>query len=140
MSVRTAGARTPLVAGHPRLHELTRFGAVGALSTVIYLGAYGAGLLAGTGFVLAAVAAFLISAVCGYVLHDRWTFRTNAATRIGLARWLALQGTVLVLNVVALAALVTQLGFDRFVAQVILLPLIPLLTYVLSRRHVFGAA
>lgn len=138
MSTLPARGRGP-GAGRARVLEIARFGAVGALSTLTYLAVYGAALLAGVAFVLAAVAGFAVSALCGYLLHDRWTFRTRTPTRAGLARWLLLQGTVLALNIGALAALVTQVGLQRFVAQAILLPLLPPTTYLLSRRHVFGA-
>jgi putative flippase GtrA len=122
-----------------RALELARFGAVGASSTLLYLAVYGGAVLAGAPFVLAALGAFALSASCGYLLHDRWTFRTNAATRGGLSRWLVLQGCVLGVNVLALWALVTQAHVDRLVAQLVLLPLLPLTTYLLSRRRVFGA-
>jgi len=117
-----------------------RFGAVGASSTLVYLTAYAGVVLAGAPFVVAALAAFLLSAGLGYLVHDRWTFRTRAASPGGLVRWLLLQGTVLALNLLALWALVVQAGLDRLVAQVILLPLLPLTSYLLSRRCVFGAA
>ena len=126
--------------GGVRVLELARFGAVGASSTVVYLAVYGGAVLAGVPYIAAALLAFVMSAASGYLLHDRWTFRTNTPTRAGLARWLVLQGTVMGLNLLALWALVTQAGVDRFLAQVVLLPLLPLTTYLLSRRRVFGAA
>jgi putative flippase GtrA len=134
----SAGARRAAV--RLRCLELLRFGAVGASSTLLYLAVYCGAVLAGAPFVLAALCAFALSACCGYLLHDRWTFRTNAATRAGLRRWLALQGCVLGVNVLALWAFVTQAHADRLAAQLILLPLLPLTTYLLSRRRVFGAA
>jgi len=126
------------IAGWPRI-EFVRFAAVGASSTLLYLGVYACAVLLGAPFGLAAAAAFTVSGVYGYLMHDRWTFRTNAPTRRGLARWLALQGSVLGLNVLGLWALVRHAGVDRLLAQVILLPLIPCATYLLSRRRVFAA-
>jgi putative flippase GtrA len=120
--------------------ELVRFGAVGASSTVLYLAVYSCAILTRVPFGLAACAAFSVSGIYGYLMHDRWTFRTNAPTRRGLARWLILQGCVLGLNLLALWALVRQAGVERLLAQVILLPLIPIVTYLLSRRRVFAAA
>jgi putative flippase GtrA len=139
MSVPMAG-HAGRTAGWLRVLEFVRFGAVGASSTILYLAVYGGGVLVGVPFILAALAAFVLSAVCGYLLHHRWTFRTNAPTRRGLARWLMLQSTVLGCNLLALWALVVQAGIDRLLAQVLLLPLLPLATYLLSRRRVFGAA
>jgi len=71
-------------------------------------------------------------------MHDRWTFRTNVPTRVGLARWLVLQVSVLGLNLLALWGLIRQVGLDRLVGQVILLPLIPCASYLLSRRRIFA--
>lgn len=119
---------------------MLRFGLVGVSSTLLYFAVYSVGVLLGVAFALAAVAAFVISAACGYLLHDRWTFRANAASGAGLARWLALQGTVLGLNLLALWGLVQGAGLHRIVAQFALLPLIPLATYFMSRRRIFGAA
>ncbi|MEA2371231.1 MAG: hypothetical protein QOH12_1625 [Solirubrobacteraceae bacterium] len=118
--------------------EFVRFGAVGASSTVLYLAAYAGALTLGAPFGLAAVGAFVLSGVYGYTMHDRWTFRTRAASRAGLARWLILQVSVLGLNLLALWGLVRQLGVDRLVAQVVILPLIPCATYLLSRRRIFA--
>ena len=133
-----AADRPGRTAGWLRLLEFLRFGAVGASSTMIYLGVYGAAILAGVPFALAALAAFVISAVWGYLLHDRWTFRTHTPTRGGLVRWLILQSAVVALDIAALWALVTQAVAGPFLAQVDLLPLLPLKTYRLSRRRVFG--
>jgi len=119
--------------------EFLRFAAVGASSSLFYLAVYGAAVLAGVPFALAALAGFLLSAVCGYLLHDRWTFGTKTPTSGGLARWLILQGSVLALNILALWVLVSQARVDRLLAQVLLLPLLPLTTYLLSRRRVFAA-
>lgn len=127
-------------AGWGRLFELVRFGAVGASSAVLYLALYTVAVLAGMPYVPASILGFIPAVVSGYLLHDRWTFRTNTPTRGGLARWLALQGTVAGLNTLALWLLVTQAGLNRIVAQLLVLPFLPPATYVLSRRRVFGAA
>jgi putative flippase GtrA len=118
--------------------EFVRFGAVGASSTALYLAVYAGALVVGVPFGLAAVGAFVLSAVYGYTMHDRWTFRTNVPTRVGLARWLVLQVSVLGLNLLALWGLIRQVGLDRLVGQVILLPLIPCASYLLSRRRIFA--
>jgi len=122
----------------PRFAELVRFLAVGASSTVLYFAVYSAGILLGVPFGLAALSGFCVSAVYGYLVHERWTFRTKAASSVGLTRWLLLQGSLIVANVAALWLLVHRAGLDRIVAQLVILPLIPLLSYALSRRHVYG--
>jgi putative flippase GtrA len=128
--------RAPL-ALRERVAELIRFGIVGGLSTVIYLGVYSGLIRAGGGFALAALVAFAASTTSGFFLHHRFTFRTNAPTGGGMARWLALQGTVIGINIGLLAVLVHAAGLDRILAQIVLLPVIPLLTFLASRRLVF---
>ena len=132
----TAPARR---AGLDRAFEVVRFVAVGATSTVLYLALYGGLVLGGVPFLLASILGFLPVVVYSYLVHDRWTFRTKAATHGGLGRWLLLQGTMLGLNSLALWALVVQADVNRLLAQLILLPFLPPTTYVLSRRRVFGA-
>gem|GEM_PF-5586576 len=120
-----------------RIAELARFLAVGASSTLLYFAVYSGAILLGVGFALAAVLGFAVSAVYGYFVHERWTFRTNAASRDGLSRWLLLQGSLIVSNVAALWVLVHQAGMQRIVAQLLILPFIPLVSYALSRRLVY---
>jgi putative flippase GtrA len=120
-----------------RFGELIRFGMVGGLSTLIYLGVYSGLVWAGVGFALAALVAFAASTTSGFFLHHRYTFRTDSPTAGGMARWLSLQGTVIGIDIALLAMLVHAVGLDRILAQVVLLPLIPLLTFFASRRLVF---
>jgi putative flippase GtrA len=123
-----------------RLAELIRFGLVGGLSTLIYLGLYAATIWAGGGFALAALIAFAASTTSGYLLHHRFTFRTGDPTAGGWVRWLALQGTVIGMDIALLALLVHGAAVDRIVAQIVLLPVIPLVTFLASRRLVFRPA
>jgi putative flippase GtrA len=120
-----------------RATELIRFGLVGGLSTLVYLGLYAAVIGVGGGFVLAALIAFALSATLGFFLHHRFTFRVDGPTANGMARWLLLQGTVVGVNIALLALLVHRADLNRIVAQIILLPVIPLLTFVASRQLVF---
>jgi len=116
-----------------------RFVLVGASSTILYLAVYAGAVRAGVPYVLASMMAFLPVVVYGYLVHDRWTFRTKTPTGRGLARWLMLQSTVFGLNALWLWGLVAQAGVGRLLAQILLLPLLPPTTYLLSRRRVFGA-
>lgn len=120
-----------------RVTELIRFGMVGAFSTLVYLGLYAAIIGVGGGFVLAALTAFVLSATIGFVGHHRFTFRADVPAASGMARWLALQSMVVGVNIALLAVLVHGADLNRIVAQVILLPVIPLLTFVASKQLVF---
>jgi putative flippase GtrA len=124
-----------------RFFELVRFGLVGGFSTVLYFAVYSGLSLAGAPLGVASLGGFAVSISFGFVLHHRFTFKTGATNdRVGFVRWVILQASVLLLNLGALSLLVHQAGLDRIVAQLILLPLIPLLTFFLSRRLVFKPA
>ncbi len=120
-----------------RVAELARFGLVGASSALLYFAIYAGLVLLATPYVLASIAAFLVSAASGYVLHDRFTFKTRNASVENLAGWFALQGSLVVFNLLALSALVHGAGLDEILAQAIVLPLLPLMSYAASRRLVF---
>ena len=120
------------------LGRLMRFGVVGAISTLIYFGIYSGLIVADAPLAVAAVAAFVVSAANGYWLHHHWTFATRAPTTSNFARWLGLQACVLGTNIAALSLLVHAGGLDRIAAQAILLPVIPAMTFLLSRRFVFA--
>jgi putative flippase GtrA len=120
-----------------RIREFVRFLLVGGTSTLLYFGVYAGLVTAGVRYALAASAAFAVSVLTGFLLHDRWTFKTKSASAHGLAKWLALQLTVFGLNLLALTGLVHGAHLHRVLAQLVLLPMIPLTTYFVGRRFVF---
>lgn len=122
-----------------RFLELVRFGLVGSMSAGLYFGAYALLVLVGVPYIVAALIGFAIAATNGYLLHHHWTFKTGEPTTQGFAGWIALQGSALAVNTLALWFVVSQLGAPQILAQLVLLPLIPLTTFVLSRRYIFGA-
>lgn len=123
-----------------RLRELVRFGLVGGFNAATYFGGYTAGVLAGMPYLLSALVAFALSASLGYWLHEHWTFKGGAPTVRGWLRWLAAQGGATGLNLVLLAVLVDGFGVGEILAQAVLLPVTPAVTYVVGRRWVFSRA
>jgi putative flippase GtrA len=121
-----------------RLGELARFGLVGGFNAATYFGGYTAGVLVGVPYLLSALVAFALSASLGYWLHEHWTFKGGAPTVRGWLSWLAAQGSATGLNLVLLAALVDGVGIGKIVAQAVLLPVTPAVTYVVGRRWVFS--
>jgi putative flippase GtrA len=81
-----------------------------------------------------------LSASLGYWLHEHWTFKGATPTVQGWLRWLAAQGGATGLNLVLLAALVDGFGVDEILAQAVLMPVTPAVTYVVGRRWVFSRA
>jgi putative flippase GtrA len=123
-----------------RFHELARFGLVGGFNAVTYFGGYTALVLLGVPYLLAALVAFLVSASIGYWLHEHWTFKGATPTVRGWLSWLAAQGVATGLNLVLLAALVDGFDVNKIVAQAVLMPVTPAVTYVVGRRWVFSRA
>ena len=121
-----------------RLGELARFGLVGGFNAATYFGGYTAGVLVGVPYLLSALVAFALSASLGYWLHEHWTFKGGAPTIRGWLSWLAAQGSATGLNLVLLAVLVDGVGIGKIVAQAVLLPVTPAVTYVVGRRWVFS--
>jgi putative flippase GtrA len=123
-----------------RLRELARFGLVGGFNAATYFGGYTAGVLLGVPYLLSALVAFALSASMGYWLHEHWTFKGATPTVRRWLSWLAAQGGATALNLVLLAALVDGFAVDEILAQAVLLPLTPAVTYMVGRRWVFSRA
>jgi putative flippase GtrA len=123
-----------------RLRELARFGLVGGFNAATYFGGYTAGVLAGVPYLLSALVAFALSASLGYWLHEHWTFKGATPTVRGWLSWLTAQGGATGFNLLLLAVLVDGFEVDEILAQAVLLPITPAVTYVIGRRWVFSRA
>jgi putative flippase GtrA len=123
-----------------RFPELVRFGLVGGFNAATYFGGYTALVLLGVPYLLAAFIAFVVSASIGYWLHEHWTFKGATPTVRGWLSWLAAQGGATGLNLLLLALLVDGFGLDSILAQAVLLPVTPVVTYLVGRRWVFSRA
>jgi putative flippase GtrA len=117
-----------------------RFGAVGGAANVLYLGLYAAQLAAGVPYLLASAAGCALAATVSYWLNEHWTFGGRRPSAGAWLAWLGAQGGATVVNLVLLAAAVDGLGLGALIAQVILLPVTPLATYLIGRRWVFSRA
>lgn len=132
--------RTGTPRGVGRFRELARFGLVGGFNAATYFGGYTAGVLLGVPYLLAALIAFALSASLGYWLHEHWTFKGRTPTVRGWLSWLLAQGGATGLNLVLLAVLVDGFEVNKILAQAVLLPVTPVVTYVVGRRWVFSRA
>jgi putative flippase GtrA len=123
-----------------QVRELVRFGMVGGFNAGTYFGGYTLLVVLGVPYLLAALMSFFVSASIGYWLHEHWTFKGATPTLRGWLSWLAAQGGATVLNLVLLAVLVGAAGLGKIVAQAVLLPVTPIVTYAIGRRWVFNRA
>lgn len=91
--------------------QLVRFSAVSLFCFALGLGVL-AGLheLAGVYYLVAYVAAFVVTSSLGYVLNGRYTFRAGNGDRTGLLRYTLVNVSLLVINGSALRLLVEHFG------------------------------
>ena len=134
------GGQASTPCGVDRLRELARFGLVGGFNAATYFGGYTALVLLGVPYLLSALVAFALSASLGYWLHEHWTFKGRTPTVRGWLSWLAAQGGATGLNLILLAVLVDGFEVDEILAQAVLLPVTPVVTYLVGRRWVFSRA
>lgn len=115
------------------LGRLARFCVVGASNTLITLGSYAAILAAGLPAGVASGLAFALGALNGYHWNARWTF----AVRGALWRYAGVQGLGAGLSAAGVG-LARGHGAARLAAELVILPVVTLITYTLSRRFVFA--
>jgi putative flippase GtrA len=127
MTMRTEAAR------------LARYAIVGASNTALTFVAYT--LLTAVGLAAPAASAigFALGAANGYQLNRRWTFAASAGGRPVVLRYVAVQ-TLGAAASAAGVALARGDGIPRVPAELVVLPLVTLLTYALARTVVFVAA
>jgi putative flippase GtrA len=139
-------SRPGSIAGRPltrprlpaEIARLARFCSVGATNTVITLATFDLLVHAGCPAWAASAIAFAAGAVNGYHWNARWTFAGRAAgataTRL---RYLAVQGAGTLLSAVGVLAAHGVLGLAHLPAELVILPLVTVLTYGLMRSVVF---
>lgn len=136
-----SGSTSNAGGGRERLAELVRFALVGGSSTVLFMAIYTVLILVHVPYGLAQFVGWAVSLLWGFALHHRFTFRTGHSgipqRGAGLWRWIAVQVLVMAINLLGLTLLISGLSVPKLIAQAVLLPLIPLTSYGLSRRFVF---
>ncbi|HEX6586571.1 MAG TPA: GtrA family protein [Solirubrobacterales bacterium] len=121
------------------LTRLIRFGVVGGTNGAATLLVYW--VLAGLGvpYLLAAVLGYAAGMVNGYTWNRLWTFETGSFHGPEFVRYVLVQGTGLVVNLVGLAFAIEALGIDELLAELLTLVPIVLGTYWLNRYWAFRA-
>jgi putative flippase GtrA len=117
---------------------LARFLVVGASNTLLTLAIYALLLGAGLPFVAALAPAYAAGALNGYTLNRMWTFRAGSFRGDALARYVLVQAAGLALNAALLALLVHDAGVDELLGQVLVLPVVSGMLFVVNRHWVFG--
>ncbi|HEY6758526.1 MAG TPA: GtrA family protein [Baekduia sp.] len=120
------------------LRRLLRFGAVGAINTLLTLAAFLALTHGGIATAPASALAFGAGATNGYILNRRWTFHSERHGPGTVARYVAVQALGAAVSAGGVALITSDLAVRHLLAEALVLPVATLLTYTLSRRVVFG--
>jgi putative flippase GtrA len=116
-----------------------RFVVVGASNTVLTLVAYTLLSRAGVVPALASALAFSIGAVNGYLLNRSWTFHSRGGAGT-LGRYIAVQAVGALASAAGVALASSDLSLRKLAAECLVIPLVTLMTYTLSRTLVFRAS
>jgi len=117
--------------------RLARFGIVGVSNTLLTLAAFALLTAAGISSPVASAAAFGLGAANGYVLNRSWTFRGSRGGPATVVRYVSVQGLGALSSAAGVALASSDLDLRRLAAEAVVLPIVTLLTYTLSRTLVF---
>jgi putative flippase GtrA len=120
------------------LVRMVRFAVVGASNTVLTLAVFTILTRIGVAATEAAAAGWVAGATNGYRLNRAWTFRGAAGGTPTMLRYAAVQLLGAALSGAGVAVASSDLELRRLLAEITVLPVVTLITYVLSRRLVFG--
>ena len=123
----------------PLVLQLVRFGLVGATNTALTLATYAVVLGLEAPVALAGAIGWGVGAVNGYLLNRAWTFQGAARGAVPATRYVAVQLMGSALNA-ALAIAVGHEHLPRLAGELVVLPPVTLLTFVLCRGWVFTRA
>lgn len=119
--------------------KLSRFGAIGMLSTVIYAAFALAFSHLGAAATAASVLAFGLAAVFSYAGHKYVTFASGGRHAFELPRFLALSAAGLAVVSILPALLTGVLGLPAAVPILFACVLIPAVNYIVLGRWVFAS-
>ena len=120
--------------------QLVRFGLVGATNTALTLATYAVMLGLDAPVALAGAVGWAVGAVNGYLLNRTWTFPGAARGAVPAARYVALQVMGSAVNAALVAIAVGHEHLPRLAGELVVLPPVTLLTFVLCRGWVFARA
>jgi putative flippase GtrA len=119
------------------LGQLARYLAVGATNTAISFAVYALLIAVAVPAEVAAILAFTVGAVNGYVLNRRWTFSAADSTSARVA-YVCVQAAGALASGGLVWLLVHEAGAGRVAAYVAAVPPVTLATFLANRRWTFS--
>lgn len=124
------------MSGDGELARIVRFGAVGAVNTVVTLAVFSALVACGVPGGVASAIGFGAGALNSYQLNRRWTFSDIPTARTAWVRFVAVQGLGAALSGLGVGALEAG-AWTHLAAECAILPCVTVVVYTLTRALVF---
>jgi putative flippase GtrA len=118
--------------------RMLRFGIVGVSNTAVTLVTFWLLIRIETPPPAASALAFAAGAANGYRLNRTWTFRVTSGGPRTLARYVGVQALGAALSAAGMSVIASDLPLTHLAAEALVLPVVTMLTYVLSRRVFYG--
>ena len=124
--------RQKVLRGNPTLFQLSKFGFVGMLNTIIGYGSFIL-LLNYTNYIIALVIAHLIGVTHSFVWNKYWIFKSRStgitAGLYEFAKFNSIYAGVFLTNAIVLIISVSILNMDPRISQLIALPIITIISF-----------
>jgi putative flippase GtrA len=115
-----------------------RFATVGVSNTALSLALYAGLLSLGTFYLAASAVAFVVATLNSYALNRRWTFRSNGRRGPEVVRFALVSAGGVTVNLALLSLCVDGASLPKFAAQLVVIPLVSVVTFAGNRRWTFG--
>ena len=119
--------------------QVVRYAIVGLANTGVGFGMYACVLLLQGGLVWALVIAQISGMINSLIWNKHWTFRSPERSGMEIVRFIAVYSGTFVVNLIVLRVLVGELGWGKYEAQLVALPVIICAGYVGHRTWTFAA-
>jgi putative flippase GtrA len=117
--------------------RLIRFALVGGSNTLVTIVSYAVLIEIGVAYLLAAVIGYVAGILNGYTWNRLWTFETGPFHLPEFSRYVVVQLSGLVMNLLLLLILIETFDLAKGLAEILSVVPIVLLTYSLNRSWTF---
>ncbi len=117
------------VRANPHAQQFIKYAMVGLSSTAINFVLFGLLVFSGIHYLAAAVVAYAVATLNGYVLNSRWTYRGGTHSNTRFLKFSVIQLSGLVVNLLVLAFLVENFALNKLLAQVVANAFVVLTTF-----------
>ena len=131
-------SRAAALARHRESRHAVKYAAVGVVNVVLDLAVFALLVHLGVWYVAAKVLSVGVAMINGYTFNRIWTFRAGGHATTKLARYVAVQGSGLLLNLALLTSLVEVAGLRPVPAAALVVPVVAVYCFLGNRLWTFG--